>query len=158
MCHTPAMVPAHRTRERRTYSDGLQGYDNTDLEFCDGRMSEGFHRSRRTFILPRSLSQREMASYRWRIRWHPCVRYAGGSSLVPPDHWDAQDWNRRRPSQSMTRVWSYNCGSFVGVFGIDWQSSGDVRRFAFVLESKTVGVVDLAKIPEFVAVEGTSLV
>jgi transducin (beta)-like 1 len=51
----------------------------------------------------------------------------------------------------MTRVWSYNCGNFAGVFEIDWQSSGEVSRFAFALESEKVGVVDLTKIPEFVA-------
>ena len=60
-------------------------------------------------------------------------------------------------SQSMTRVWSYNGGNFAGVFEIDWQSGGDVSRFAFALESEKVGVVDLAKIPEFVAIRGTSL-
>jgi len=63
-----------------------------------------------------------------------------------------------RASQSMTRVWSYNGGNFAGVFEIDWQSGGgEVSRFAFALESEKVGVVDLAKIPEFVAIRGTSL-
>lgn len=56
----------------------------------------------------------------------------------------------------MTRVWSYNCGNFAGVFEIDWQSSGDVNRFAFGLESEKVGVVDLSVIPEFVAIRGSS--
>lgn len=56
----------------------------------------------------------------------------------------------------MTRVWSYNCGNFAGVFEIDWQNSGDVNRFAFVLESGKVGVVDLSGIPEFVAIRGSS--
>ena len=46
----------------------------------------------------------------------------------------------------MTRVWSYSAGDFAGVFEIDWQDSGSVNRFAFVLESEKVGVVDLAKI------------
>lgn len=53
-------------------------------------------------------------------------------------------------------MWSYNCGNLAGVFEIDWQCSGDVNRFAFVLESETVGVVDLTKIPEFVAIKGSS--
>lgn len=57
----------------------------------------------------------------------------------------------------MTRVWSYNGGDFTGVFEIDWQNSGDVSRFAFVLESEKVGVVDLTKIPELVAMKGGSL-
>jgi len=57
----------------------------------------------------------------------------------------------------MTRVWSYNCGNFAGVFEIDWQNSGEVSRFAFALESEKVGVVDLTKIPEFVAIRGSSV-
>ena len=43
------------------------------------------------------------------------------------------------------------------MFEIDWQNSGDISRFAFVLESEKVGVVDLTKIPEFVSVRGSSL-
>jgi len=54
----------------------------------------------------------------------------------------------------MTRTWSYNGGNFAGVFEIDWQNSGDINRFAFVSESEKVGVVELAKIPEFVAIRG----
>jgi len=57
----------------------------------------------------------------------------------------------------MTRVWSYSGGNIAGVFEIDWQNSGDVSRFAFVLESEKVGVVDLTKIPEFVAIKESSL-
>lgn len=56
----------------------------------------------------------------------------------------------------MTRVWSHNAGDLAGVFEIDWQSDGDINRFAFVLESEKVGVVDLTKIPEFVAIKGSS--
>ncbi|KAF9654443.1 WD40 repeat-like protein [Thelephora ganbajun] len=59
--------------------------------------------------------------------------------------------------QSMTRVWSYNGGDLAGVFEIDWQNSADVSRFAFALESEKVGVVDLTKIPEFVATKEGSL-
>lgn len=55
--------------------------------------------------------------------------------------------------QSMTRVWSHNAGDLAGVFEIGWQHSGDVNRFAFALESEKVGVVDLARIPEFVAIK-----
>ena len=51
-------------------------------------------------------------------------------------------------------MWSYIGGNFAAVFEIDWQS-GDVGRFAFMLESGKVGVVDLAKIPEFVAMGET---
>jgi hypothetical protein len=51
----------------------------------------------------------------------------------------------------MARVWSYSAGDVAGVFEIDWQNGGDISRFAFVLESEKVGVVDLTKIPEFVA-------
>lgn len=58
--------------------------------------------------------------------------------------------------QSMTRVWSYNAGDLAGVFEIDWQNNGGVNRLAFALESEKVGVVDLAKIPEFVAIRGSS--
>jgi hypothetical protein len=59
----------------------------------------------------------------------------------------------------MTRVWSYNGGKFAGVFEIDWESSREVSRFAFAQESsEKVGVVDLTKIPEFVAMGGTSSV
>jgi len=50
------------------------------------------------------------------------------------------------------RIWSYNGGNFAGVFEIDWQNSGDINRFAFVSESEKVGVVELTKIPEFVAI------
>ena len=57
----------------------------------------------------------------------------------------------------MTRVWSYNGENLYGVFEIDWQSSGDVSRFAFVLESEKVGVVDLTKVPELVSIRGSSL-
>ena len=53
-------------------------------------------------------------------------------------------------------MWSYNGGNFAGVFEIDWQNSGGVSRFAFVLESEKVGVVDLTEIPEFVAIRGSS--
>lgn len=56
----------------------------------------------------------------------------------------------------MRRVWSYNAGELAGVFEIGWQHSGDVNRFAFALESEKVGVVDLTKIPEFVAIRGSS--
>ena len=56
----------------------------------------------------------------------------------------------------MTRVWSYSAGDLAGVFEIDWQDSGGVNRFAFVLESEKVGVVDLAKIPEFATIKGDS--
>jgi len=57
----------------------------------------------------------------------------------------------------MTHVWSYNGGNFAGVFEIDWQNSGDISRFAFVLESEKIGVVDLTKIPGLVATRGSSL-
>ena len=57
----------------------------------------------------------------------------------------------------MTRVWSYKGGNFAGVFEIDWQSGGDGGRFAFALESEKVGIVDLAKIPEFIDIRWTFL-
>ena len=57
----------------------------------------------------------------------------------------------------MTQVWSYNGGNFAGVFEIDWQNSGDINRFAFVLESGKIGVVNLSRIPEFVAIRRGSL-
>jgi hypothetical protein len=53
----------------------------------------------------------------------------------------------------MTRVWSYSAGDLVGVFDIGWQHSGDDNRFAFTLESGGVGIVDLAKVSEFVAIK-----
>lgn len=56
----------------------------------------------------------------------------------------------------MTRVWSFSAGDLAGVFEIGWQHIGDVNRFAFALESEKVGVVDLTKIPEFVAIRGGS--
>ena len=56
----------------------------------------------------------------------------------------------------MTRVWSYSARDLAGVFGIDWQDSGGVNRFELVLESGKVGVVDLAKIPVFFTIKGSS--
>ena len=53
-------------------------------------------------------------------------------------------------------MWSYSAGDLAGVFEICWQHSGDTNRFAFALESEKVGVVDLTKIPEFVAIKGSS--
>ena len=56
----------------------------------------------------------------------------------------------------MRRVWSYSAGDLAGVFEIGWQHSGDISRFAFALESEKVGVVDLTKVPEIVAIKGSS--
>ncbi len=51
--------------------------------------------------------------------------------------------------QAKEKRWSWHTGSSQpSIFEIVWQQSGNLNRLAMAMERRTVGVVDLTRIPE----------
>ena len=51
--------------------------------------------------------------------------------------------------QAKEKRWSWFAGSSQpSIFEIVWQQSGNLNRIAMAMERRTVGVVDLTRIPE----------